>query len=177
LSLLELDSNKSNDLVSLSPTPISSPPIITSPLTYHNNSTENTNNMTSIKKDKNDDDEEKLTCGYTPKIYSSKNYVSFINSLEKYGINLNDFTIEELFQIVDLSLKMNYSGELRYDKNNNLLSIHSKDKSKSLVILTILLSSYLLNLKYKIDISPKISEISDDIKIDTFFIKFSKSLR
>ncbi|HJU58461.1 MAG TPA: helix-turn-helix domain-containing protein [Nitrososphaeraceae archaeon] len=167
LSLLEIDSNESNDLVSLSPTP--------SPLTYHNNSTENTNNMTSIKTDKNDDDEE-LTCEYTPNIYSSKNYVSFINSLEKYGINLNDFTIEELFQIVDLSLKMNYTGELRYDKNKNLLSIYSKDKSKSLVILTILLSSYLLNLKYKIDISPKISEISDDIKTDTFFIKFSKSL-
>ncbi len=94
----------------------------------------------------------------------------------KYGINLNDFTIEELFQIVNLSLKMNYSGELRYDKNNNILSIYSKGKSKSLVILTILLSSYFLNLKYKIDISPKISEISDEIKTDTFFIKFSKSL-
>ena len=171
LSLLEIDSNESNDLVSLSPTPSS--------LTYHNNRKENTNNMTSIKKDKNDDDDdddEELTCEYTPKIYSSKNYVSFINSLEKYGINLNDFTIEELFQIVDLSLKMNYTGELRYDKSNNLVSIYSKDKSKSLVILTILLSSYLLNLKYKIDINPKISEISDDIKTDTFFIKFSKSL-
>ncbi len=161
LSLLEANS-KSDDLVSLPPPP-------PSPISYH--SQEN-NSISSIKKDKND----APTCEYTPIIYSSKNYASFINSLGKYGINLNDFTIEELFQIVNLSLKMNYSGELRYDKNNNILSIYSKGKSKSLVILTILLSSYFLNLKYKIDISPKISEISDEIKTDTFFIKFSKSL-
>ncbi len=169
LSLLEVNS-KSNDLVSLSPAPPpSSSSSIISPLSYH--SQENTNNLFSNKKDKNG-----LTCGHAPKVYSSKNYASFINSLGKYGINLNDLTIEELFQIVNLSLKMNYSGELRYDKNNNILSIYSKGKSKSLVILTILLSSYFLNLKYKIDISPKISEISDEIKTDTFFIKFSKSL-
>ncbi|MGE5862465.1 MAG: TrmB family transcriptional regulator [Nitrososphaerales archaeon] len=169
LSLLEVNS-KSNDLVSLPPAPPpSSSSSIISPLSYH--SQENANNLSSIKKDKNG-----LTCGDAPKIYSSKNYTSFINSLGKYGINLNDLTIEELFQIVNLSLKMNYSGELRYDKNNNILSIYSKGKSKSLVILTILLSSYFLNLKYKIDISPKISEISDEMKTDTFFIKFSKSL-
>jgi hypothetical protein len=168
LSLLKVNNNsKSNDLVSLPPTSS----FITSPLSYHNSMENTNNNISSIKKDKNDEP----TCG-SPKIYSSKNYVSFINSLSKYGINLNDFTIEELFQIVDLSLKMNYSGELRYDKNNNILSIYSKGKSKSLVILTILLSSYFLNLKYEIDISPKISEISDEIKTDTFSIKFSKSL-
>lgn len=169
LSLLKVNNNsKSNELVSLPPTPSS---FITSPLSYHNSMENTNNNISSIKKDKNDEP----TCG-SPKIYSSKNYVSFINSLSKYGINLNDFTIEELFQIVDLSLKMNYSGELRYDKNNNILSIYSKGKSKSLVILTILLSSYFLNLKYEIDISPKISEISDEIKTDRFSIKFSKSL-
>ena len=72
---------------------------------------------------------------------------------------------------------MNYSGELRYDKKNNILSIYSKGKTKSLVILTILLSSYFLNLKYEIDIAPNILELSTDeeIKIDTFHIKFSKS--
>ena len=72
---------------------------------------------------------------------------------------------------------MNYSGELRYDKKNNILSIYSKGKTKSLVILTILLSSYFLNLKYKIDIAPNIIEISsdDEIKTDAFHLKFSKS--
>jgi hypothetical protein len=94
--------------------------------------------------------------------------------LERYGINLTDFTTEELIQMVDLILKMNYSGELKFDRNNNILSIHSKDKNKSLIILTMLLSLYFINLKYEIDITPKISEISDKITIDIFHIKYSK---
>ncbi|MGE0243024.1 MAG: TrmB family transcriptional regulator [Nitrososphaeraceae archaeon] len=113
------------------------------------------------------------------KIYFSKNYVSFLNYLNKYGINLTDYSVEDLFQIINLSLRMNYSGELRYDKDSNILSISSKDNTKSLVIITILLSSYFLNLKYEIDITPKISKISvtnNEIVTDTFNIKFSKQL-
>jgi hypothetical protein len=113
---------------------------------------------------------------YNSKSNFSKNHISFINSLKRYGVNLTDFTIEELIQMVDLILKMNYSGELKFDRNNNTLSIHSKDKNKSLIILTILLSLYFINLKYEIDITPKISEISDEITINTFHIKYSKSL-
>jgi len=113
---------------------------------------------------------------YNSKSNFNKNHISFINSLKRYGVNLTDFTIEELIQMVDLILKMNYSGELKFDRNNNTLSIHSKDKTKSLIILTILLSLYFINLKYEIDITPKISEISDEITISTFHIKYSKSL-
>jgi hypothetical protein len=70
---------------------------------------------------------------------------------------------------------MNYSGELKFDRNNNILSIHSKDKNKSLIILTMLLSLYFIKLKYEIDITPpKISEISDKIIINMFHIKYSK---
>jgi len=158
---LEVNNIRSNDLV------YSPPP---SPISCHN---QEDIAMSEIKQDKIG-----ATFESNPKIYFSKNYTSFINYLGKYGINLNDFTMEELFQIVNLSLKMNYSGELRYDKKNNILSIYSKGKTKSLVIVTILLSSYFLNLKYKIDIAPKILEISTDdkIKTDTFHIKFSKSL-
>ncbi|HJT83945.1 MAG TPA: helix-turn-helix domain-containing protein [Nitrososphaeraceae archaeon] len=110
------------------------------------------------------------------KIYFNKNYVSFMNYLNKYGINLNDYSIDDLFQIVDLSLRMNYSGKLQYDKNNNILSIYSKENTKSLVIMTILLSSYFLNLKYEIDITPKISKslTNNEIETDTFHIKFYK---
>jgi hypothetical protein len=111
---------------------------------------------------------------YNSNFNFSKNHISFLNSLERYGINLTDFTTEELIQMVDLILKMNYSGELKFDRNNNILSIHSKDKNKSLIILTMLLSLYFINLKYEIDITPKISEISDKITIDTFHIKYSK---
>jgi sugar-specific transcriptional regulator TrmB len=167
VSSLEVNNSRSDDLIYSPPPP---PPPNDSPISYH--SQEDTN-MSWINQDKIG-----ATFGSNPKIYFSKNYASFINYLGKYGINLNDFTIEELFQIVNLSLKMNYSGELRYDKKNNILSIFSKGKTKSLVILTILLSSYFLNLKYEIDVAPKISEISTDneIKTDTFHIKFSKSL-
>lgn len=113
---------------------------------------------------------------YNSKINFRKNHISFLNSLEKYGVNLTDFTIEELIQIVDLILKMNYSGELKFDVNNNILSIHTKGKNKSLIILTILVSLYFINLKYEIDITPKISERTDDITINTFHIKYSKPL-
>ncbi len=111
---------------------------------------------------------------YNSNFNFSKNHISFLNSLERYGINLTDFTTEELIQMVDLILKMRYSGELKFDRNNNILSIHSKDKNKSLIILTMLLSLYFINLKYEIDITPKISEISDKITIGTFHIKYSK---
>ena len=162
---------RSNDLVyspSHSPPP-PHPSIRTPPISCHSH--EDTT-ISEIKQDKIG-----ANYGSNPKIYFNKNYASFINYLGKYGINLNDFTIEELFQIVNLSLKMNYSGELTYDKKNNILSIYSKGKTKSLVILTILLSSYFLNLKYEIDIAPNILELSADeeINIDTFHIKFSKS--
>ena len=171
VSSLEGNDKRFNDLV-YTPPPHSPPPsssIRTPPTSYP--SQEDTA-MPEIKQGKIG-----ATCESNPKTYFNKNYASFINYLGKYGINLNDFTIEELFQTVNLSLKMNYSGELRYDKKNNILSIYSKGKTKSLVILTILLSSYFLNLKYEIDIAPNISEISsdDEIKTDAFHLKFSKS--
>ncbi len=133
---------------------------------------DSTTTILSNKKDIN----ERIS-DYNSKINVDKNHhVSFLNSLERYGVNLTDFTIEELIQIVDLILKMNYSGELKFDGNNNILSIHSRGKNKSLIILTILLSLYFINLKYEIDITPKISDISDEITINTFHIKYSKSL-
>jgi HTH-type transcriptional regulator, sugar sensing transcriptional regulator len=132
---------------------------------------ENTMTLSNNKKDNRE-----LIYGYNSKFNFNKNHISFLNSLERYGVNLTDFTIEELIQTVDLILKMNYSGELKFDRNNNILSIHSKDKNKSLIILTILLSLYFVNLNYEIDITPKISEVSDQITINTFQIKYSKSL-
>jgi hypothetical protein len=132
---------------------------------------ENTMTLSNNKKDNRE-----RIYGYNSKFNFNKNHISFLNSLERYGVNLTDFTIEELIQTVDLILKMNYSGELKFDRNNNILSIHSKDKNKSLIILTILLSLYFVNLNYEIDITPKISEVSDQITINTFHIKYSKSL-
>ena len=52
-----------------------------------------------------------------------------------------------------------------------------KGKNKSLIILTILLSLYLVNLKYEIYIIPKISKIADEnTTINISHIKYSKSL-
>ena len=181
--------NRSNSSVSLSP---SHPPSSTRlyhnypPSSYHHGQQEKENENEKEKEDYDDntmilsstkDNREQIN-DYNSKSNFSKNHISFINSLKRYGVNLTDFTIEELIQMVDLILKMNYSGELKFDRNNNTLSIHSKDKNKSLIILTILLSLYFINLKYEIDITPKISEISDEITItiNTFHIKYSKSL-
>ena len=127
-----------------------------------------------ILSNKKDNNERIYNYNYNSNFNFSKNHISFLNSLERYSINLTDFTTKELIQMVDLILKMNYSGELKFDRNNNILSIHSKDKNKSLIILTMLLSLYFINLKYEIDIKPKISVISDKITINTFHIKYSK---
>lgn len=127
-----------------------------------------------ILSNKKDNSERIYNYNYNSNFNFSKNHISFLNSLERYSINLTDFTTKELIQMVDLILKMNYSGELKFDRNNNILSIHSKDKNKSLIILTMLLSLYFINLKYEIDIKPKISVISDKITINTFHIKYSK---
>jgi sugar-specific transcriptional regulator TrmB len=185
-----------SDLLPTTTTPPPPPP--PPPILYHNsplpsyhysqqqereNENENENEKEEYDNDENTmmlsnnkkDNRERIY-GYNSKFNFNKTHISFLNSLERYGINLTDFTIEELIQTVDLILKMNYSGELKFDRNNNILSIHSKDKNKSLIILTILLSSYFINLNYKIDITPKISEVSDQIIINTFHIKYSKSL-
>ena len=180
--------NRSNSSVSRSPShPPSPTPLYHNypPPSYHHGQQEKENENEKEKEEDYDDntmilsntkDNREQIYDYNSKSNFSKNHISFINSLKRYGVNLTDFTIEELIQMVDLILKMNYSGELKFDRNNNTLSIHSKDKNKSLIILTILLSLYFINLKYEIDITPKISEISDEITINTFHIKYSKSL-
>ena len=180
--------NRSNSSVSPSPSHPPSPTHLYHnypPPSYHHSQQEKENENEKEKEEDYDDntmilsntkDNREQIYDYNSKSNFSKNHISFINSLKRYGVNLTDFTIEELIQMVDLILKMNYSGELKFDRNNNTLSIHSKDKNKSLIILTILLSLYFINLKYEIDITPKISEISDEITINTFHIKYSKSL-
>jgi sugar-specific transcriptional regulator TrmB len=179
--------NRSNSSVSPSPSHPPSPTHLYHnypPPSYHHGQQEKENENEKEKEDYDDNtmilsntkDNREQIYDYNSKSNFSKNHISFINSLKRYGVNLTDFTIEELIQMVDLILKMNYSGELKFDRNNNTLSIHSKDKNKSLIILTILLSLYFINLKYEIDITPKISEISDEITINTFHIKYSKSL-
>lgn len=174
--------NRSNSYVSPSP---SHPPSHPPPLYHHGQQEkENENEKEKEKEDYDDNtmilsntkDNREPIYDYNSKSNFSKYHISFINSLKSYGINLTDFTIEELIKMVDLILKMNYSGELKFDRNNNTLSIHSKDKNKSLIILTILLSLYFINLNYEIDITPKISEISDEVTINTFHIKYSKTL-
>jgi sugar-specific transcriptional regulator TrmB len=182
--------NRSNSSVSPSPSHPPSPTHLYHnypPPSYHHGQQEKENENEKEKEKEEDYDDNTMILSntkdnreqiydYNSKSNFSKNHISFINSLKRYGVNLTDFTIEELIQMVDLILKMNYSGELKFDRNNNTLSIHSKDKNKSLIILTILLSLYFINLKYEIDITPKISEISDEITINTFHIKYSKSL-
>ena len=71
---------------------------------------------------------------------------------------------------------MNYLGGVKFDGNNNILSIHSKGKNKSLIILTILLSLYFINLKYEIEITPKISENLKRLLLIHFSIRYSKLL-
>jgi hypothetical protein len=95
--------------------------------------------------------------------------------IEKYGIDLKNLDQDDMLKIIDLALKISYSGGIKFDKNNGIITIYSKNKNKYLVVWSFLISCYFEILNYKVDTIPRIFEISDLDSLDTFIIKISKS--
>ena len=56
-----------------------------------------------------------------------------IRSIEKSGLKILETNINELFNIIDSALKISYSGNLKHDKTNNVISIHSRSDGKSVL--------------------------------------------
>ena len=65
-----------------------------------------------------------------------------IRSIEKSGLKILETNINELFNIIDSALKISYSGNLKHDKTNNVISIHSRSDGKSVLPWALLLASY-----------------------------------
>ena len=65
-----------------------------------------------------------------------------IKSMEKCGIKLSDTNVNKILKIIDSALRMTYSGSLKHDKSNNIISIQSKIDRKPVLPWAILLTSY-----------------------------------
>src|SRR5919199_3790089 len=96
-----------------------------------------------------------------------------VKSLEKSGLKIFEIDITQLFNIVDSALKISYSGNLKHDKINNIISIHSKGDNKSVLPWALLLSSYFKRIGYesKIMQNPKLI-----MGAETIHIKLSKPI-
>jgi sugar-specific transcriptional regulator TrmB len=84
-----------------------------------------------------------LSCMFT---YAINPYIDssaiLINSMEKCGIKVSDTTVNKILNIIDSALRMTYSGGLKYDKSNNIISIQSKIDNKPVLPWAFLLTSY-----------------------------------
>ena len=65
-----------------------------------------------------------------------------IKSMEKCGIKLSDTNVNKILKIIDSALRMTYSGSLKHDKSNNIISIQSKIDRKPVLPWAILLTIF-----------------------------------
>jgi hypothetical protein len=69
-----------------------------------------------------------------------------MKTIEKLGIKVHTINAAEIFGIIDSALKMIYSGSLKHDRNNNLVSIQSKVDSRPVLPWAFLLALYLKHI-------------------------------
>jgi len=93
--------------------------------------------------------------------------------IEKAGIKMVDINSSEFFHIVDSALRIGYSGSLKHDKNNNIVSIQSKIDNKSILPWAFLLTSYFTYIGN----DPKIMQNSKQLSnTQAIHIKLSKPI-
>jgi HTH-type transcriptional regulator, sugar sensing transcriptional regulator len=96
-----------------------------------------------------------------------------IRSIERSGLKIFETNINELFNIIDSALKIGYSGNLKHDKTNNVISIHSKTDRKSVLPWALLLTSYFERIGYESKIMQNSKQI---ISNETIHLKLSKPI-
>lgn len=62
-----------------------------------------------------------------------------VNDIEAIGIRISPDNIYEILKVVDLALKMNYSGKLRYDSANKIISMQCKVENTTILPWALLL--------------------------------------
>jgi HTH-type transcriptional regulator, sugar sensing transcriptional regulator len=65
-----------------------------------------------------------------------------IKSIERLGIKISDTDVHTTLNIIDIALRMHYSGCSKHDKSNNMIVIQSKIENKHVLPLAVLLTSY-----------------------------------
>lgn len=118
----------------------------------------------------------KLNHNYGVDGYRNDSPIGIIDLSEKYGIDLKNLDQEDMIKFIDLALRIFCSGGITFDKNNGIITMISKNKTKNkyLCIWSYLINCYFKNLNYRVDTIPKIMN-SDLDSIDTLIIKISKS--
>ena len=97
----------------------------------------------------------------------------FVKSMEKCGIKISDNHIHKVLNIIDLALRMQFSGSLKHDKNSNTIIIQSKPESKPVLPWAVLLTLY---LKYIGNESKIIQSSKQGSCAQIIYIKLSKPI-
>jgi HTH-type transcriptional regulator, sugar sensing transcriptional regulator len=115
-----------------------------------------------------------LSCMFT---YAINSYTDFsallIKSMEKCGIKVSDTNANKILNIIDSALRMTYSGSLKHDKSNNIISIQSKIDRKPVLPWAILLNSYFNHIGNE---SKIMHNSEQDSNAEIIHIKLSKPI-
>jgi HTH-type transcriptional regulator, sugar sensing transcriptional regulator len=96
-----------------------------------------------------------------------------IKSMEKCGIKVSDTNANKILNIIDSALRMTYSGSLKHDKSNNIISIQSKIDRKPVLPWAILLNSYFNHIGNE---SKIMHNSEQDSNAEIIHIKLSKPI-
>ncbi|MGH9973708.1 MAG: hypothetical protein ACRD93_07395, partial [Nitrososphaeraceae archaeon] len=76
-------------------------------------------------------------------IKQDNDYRSLTDEIEKFGSDIKCHTMEEIISIIDYALRLNYSGYLKYENQNNMLKLHFDSKERSVVPWALIIMAYI----------------------------------
>jgi len=100
-------------------------------------------------------------------IKQDNDYRSIIDEIEKFGSDIKFHTMEEIISIIDYALRLNYSGYLKYESQNNMLKLHFDSKERSVVPWALIIMAYIK----KFGNDAKIIYDDSEMKANTLYIK------
>jgi len=100
-------------------------------------------------------------------IKQDNDYRSLIDEIEKFGSDIKCHTMEEIISIIDYALRLNYSGYLKYENQNNMLKLHFDSKERSVVPWALIIMAYIK----KFGNDAKIIYDHSELRTNTLYIK------
>ena len=100
-------------------------------------------------------------------IKQDNDYRSLIDEIEKFGSDIKFHTMEEIISIIDYALRLNYSGYLKYESQNNMLKLHFDSKERSVVPWALIIMAYIK----KFGNDAKIIYDDSEMKANTLYLK------
>jgi HTH-type transcriptional regulator, sugar sensing transcriptional regulator len=100
-------------------------------------------------------------------IKQDNDYRSIIDEIEKFGNDIKFNTMEEIISIIDYALRLNYSGYLKYENQNNMLKLHFDSKERSVVPWALIIMAYIK----KFGNDAKIIYDDSEMKANTLYLK------